>query len=112
MWFCKWRVVALVLCSLYVDRVVHVVHVVEWRVVVVVLCTLHVECCGILSPVRRALGFPDAHNQKFTSARVVGKVRQGLKSRGYSRRREGGGRGERRREGVRGSGEEGGGSYW
>ena len=63
-----------------------------------VLCVLYVECCGILSPVRRALGFPDAHNQKFTSARVVGKVRQGLKSRGYSRRREGV-RGQERREG-------------
>ena len=65
------------------------------------LCTVYVECCGILSPVRRALGFPDAHNQKFTSARVVGKVRQGLKSRGYSRRREGvrgSGEGERSRE--------------
>ena len=40
-------------------------------------------------PVRRVVGFPDAHNQKFTSARVVGKVRQGLKSRGQRSRGEG-----------------------
>ena len=33
----EWRVVAVVLCSLYARRVVHVVHVVEWS-----------GCCGAL----------------------------------------------------------------